>query len=63
MRIGNTYSCTGGNQVGLVQDKYQMLMRGFFTQVFLHASTSGAKRVASIKYVDDNVRGTIEIDS
>lgn len=50
-----TYTNASGNQITLVENKDQMLVRSLVAQVLLDTAASGTDGITSIEDVDDNV--------
>jgi len=50
-----TYCYTGGDQVTLVQNKDQVLVRGFFLEILLDAETSCSNGTSGIENVDNHI--------
>lgn len=45
------------DQVGLIKDLYQVVVRGLVSEVLLNATAAGSFGVMGIKDVEDNIRG------
>ena len=56
-----TYCYLGGDQIDLVQDEDQVLVRRLSTDVLLDTATTGAIRVTGIQDVEDNITGVDDL--